>query len=452
MKRHRGCETIPPGRYFLDILEDSVILKGRAFSVHRIDDEPIAKRPRLNMVKEEKKPRRAMVVSTKEEKKPKNVAKIRKQKAVVAVGSNEEDSDTTEPAQRTVWAPPRQVVSLIEDDDVALHPLARVGRTIWTRWRPDCTKRNAHERDARIRFDDGPNPEIGEDEILHDYYVDERKNPGLSVTGILKHYWAPFDRDAVSIKCSKGKNPRYVGKTPDEIKAIWKGDAEFGSRRHLAMEHFLDRNEAAIEWDYVPIGFLRFMEDHPTFVPYRVEWSLFHYTCRTGYPLYGQVDAVFLDTATGKLVVVDWKNTRGFLNDAFFGECGVHPRTWRTLATKPNRYAGQIQAYMTFIEREYRLPMQISHGLLANFDPEVLVAPLLFFTSHRIGVRPVRCLTTSRGSRTRPCIEPLSSTCPPISHHSAWTIHSRWSPRKAPASSQCLPFGIGPNSPHWPSG
>jgi hypothetical protein len=43
----------------------------------------------------------------------------------------------------------------------------------------------------------------------------------VSVTRLIHHFKEPFDPIAVSIRCSKGKNPKYKGKTPEEIRAIW---------------------------------------------------------------------------------------------------------------------------------------------------------------------------------------------------------------------------------------
>lgn len=43
----------------------------------------------------------------------------------------------------------------------------------------------------------------------------------VSVTRLLHHFKEQFDPIAMSIRCSKGKNPKYKGKTPEEIRAIW---------------------------------------------------------------------------------------------------------------------------------------------------------------------------------------------------------------------------------------
>lgn len=327
---------IPPG--------EEVIIKGREFAIYAIADEPIAKRPRL----ESAEPASVLLPLPTEEKQKKKPRK-------------EASTD----------------VVVIDPEETVLGKITKqeeIGRKIWERWLPNCTARNAHPRDERIRFDSSFDTKSARpNERLHDYYIDGLKNPGCSMTGVIKRYWPEFNEDVMAEKVCGAKTGRHKDMTKADVLDLWAKDREFGTRRHAAMEAFLDRDAVAIEWNYVPFGFLKFLLEHPTFVPYRVEWSLFHYT-RSGYIIYGQVDAVFLDTATGNLVVVDWKNTRGFMKKAWFNECGIHPRTWRTPATKPNKYAYQVQGYATMIELEYRLPHTISHTLILNFDPEVRAA------------------------------------------------------------------------------
>jgi hypothetical protein len=60
----------------------------------------------------------------------------------------------------------------------------------------------------------------------HKYVSAEGTEPidWISVTRLIHHFKEPFDEIAMSIACSKGKNPKYVGKTPEEIRGIWKAE------------------------------------------------------------------------------------------------------------------------------------------------------------------------------------------------------------------------------------
>lgn len=55
-------------------------------------------------------------------------------------------------------------------------------------------------------------------------YVSDGDNPidWVSVTRLIHMFKEPFDEIKMSEACSKGKNPKYKGKTPEEIRQIWK--------------------------------------------------------------------------------------------------------------------------------------------------------------------------------------------------------------------------------------
>lgn len=46
----------------------------------------------------------------------------------------------------------------------------------------------------------------------------------ISVTRLIHYFKEPFDEIKMSEQCSKGKNPKYCGKKPEDIRAIWKAE------------------------------------------------------------------------------------------------------------------------------------------------------------------------------------------------------------------------------------
>lgn len=60
----------------------------------------------------------------------------------------------------------------------------------------------------------------------HKYVSLDTEDPieWISVTRLIHFFKEPFDEMTMSVVCSKGKNPKYVGKTPEEIRAIWKAE------------------------------------------------------------------------------------------------------------------------------------------------------------------------------------------------------------------------------------
>jgi hypothetical protein len=62
----------------------------------------------------------------------------------------------------------------------------------------------------------------------------------ISATKLIHQFVEPFDAIAVSEKCSKGKNPKYSGKDPADIRAMWnkesKRSTDLGSWYHNQRE------------------------------------------------------------------------------------------------------------------------------------------------------------------------------------------------------------------------
>jgi hypothetical protein len=48
----------------------------------------------------------------------------------------------------------------------------------------------------------------------------------ISVTKLVEQFKEPFDKKAVAERCSKGKNPKYAGRNPEEIIAAWDEENE----------------------------------------------------------------------------------------------------------------------------------------------------------------------------------------------------------------------------------
>lgn len=166
----------------------------------------------------------------------------------------------------------------------------------------DPNLRNAHPRDARVRFQ----------EEGHVYYIDGRPDHIVSVTTLIKTYAQPFDADAVIAKMRKSKrwgpDHKYYGMSDDAIKTKWKTEGErsstLGTALHHAIEMFYREDPRPIdspEYGY----FLEFAKDHTHLRPYRTEWVVFgdeHRVC-------GSIDMVF-ENEDGSLSIRDWKRSK----------------------------------------------------------------------------------------------------------------------------------------------
>ena len=192
---------------------------------------------------------------------------------------------------------------------------------------------NAHERDARITFqDDG-----------HIYYidgVDTKKAGGVSVTGFVKHFFAEFDAQRYigyitrSKKWASDPTYEYYRKSMGQIQEMWRVNGkearEAGTAMHADIEAFYN----GVEHANTSAEYQQFTDFHdttriPGFVlePYRTEWMVSSAPAPAPAPapaliarrasqiydeehrITGSVDMVFHE-ADGTFSIYDWKRSK----------------------------------------------------------------------------------------------------------------------------------------------
>tara|TARA_B100001250_G_C19355387_1_gene595205 strand:- start:47 stop:376 length:330 start_codon:yes stop_codon:yes gene_type:complete len=104
-------------------------------------------------------------------------------------------------------------------------------------------KKNPHERDTHITFDEGP----------HIYTIDGDSD-FMSVTTWNHSHFEHFDADKIIQKMMSGprwQESKYYGKTPEEIKAGWEANrdeaATAGTKMHYDIECYY--NQVSVEND-----------------------------------------------------------------------------------------------------------------------------------------------------------------------------------------------------------
>lgn len=239
------------------------------------------------------------------------------------------------------------------------------------------TIRNAHPRDANIRFQ----------EEGHKYTIlTDLNSQYTSVTTWNHSHFAKFDSDAVIASMMKGKNwnptNKYWGLTADQIKKQWadngKEVAGAGTQMHYQIEcllggvinpnslplkythrdlldYYFGGNQdvvppnLGVEGGLCPPHFMQFMQDFPQLVPYRTEWLIYDKEVK----LSGSIDMVYENLNDGTLSIYDWKRcksidkTNGW-NKFAITECISHlpdSNFWH--------YALQLNTYKTILERNY---------------------------------------------------------------------------------------------------
>ena len=205
-------------------------------------------------------------------------------------------------------------------------------------------KKNAHERDSHISFEEGP----------HIYTIDGDSDY-MSVTSWNSTHFPKFDSDVVITKMMASprwpKSP-YFGMSREEIKMKWKNDgieaSEAGTKMHNNIECFYNEmnveDDGSLEWKY----FKEFNESiGPDLNPYRTEWMVWDKELR----LAGSVDMLF-ENPDGTLQIYDWKRSKKVVKENKWASAIVD-----CISHLPDsnfwKYSLQLNTYKWILERNY---------------------------------------------------------------------------------------------------
>ena len=199
-------------------------------------------------------------------------------------------------------------------------------------------KKNAHERDSHITFDEGP----------HIYTIDGDSG-FTSVTTWNHSHFSEFDADAIIDKMMRSPNwqlgHKYYGKTADEIKAGWDKNrdeaASAGTKMHYDIECYYNNMEVcndSVEYGY----FKKYLESYGHLKP--------HEELR----LAGSIDMVYeCDDGSGDLLIYDWKRCKEIKKVDGFGKCGNKECIEHLPDTNYWHYCLQLNTYKAILEQKY---------------------------------------------------------------------------------------------------
>jgi ATP-dependent exoDNAse (exonuclease V) beta subunit len=204
---------------------------------------------------------------------------------------------------------------------------------------------NAHPRDKRIIFDEGP----------HTYTVDGVQDY-TSVTTYNHQHFSHFDADAVIDGMLRGKNMndpkyKYYGMTREEIKAMWaqngKEASGSGTKMHYDIECFY--NDMPVVNDSIEYQFFEnFRKDFPL-KPFRTEWIVFDEDVKIA----GSIDMVF-ENPDGTCQIYDWKRVKEIkYQDDWSNKMAKTACIKHLPDTNFWHYSLQLNTYREILERKY---------------------------------------------------------------------------------------------------
>jgi len=204
---------------------------------------------------------------------------------------------------------------------------------------------NAHPRDKRITFDEGP----------HIYTVDGKQDY-TSVTTWIHQHFSHFDPDAVIDGMMRGKNwndpkYKYYGMTREQIKALWaqngKEASGSGTKMHYDIECYYNDMEVSNDSEEYKY-FENFRRDFP-FKAYRTEWIVFDEDVKIS----GSIDMVF-ENPDGTCQIYDWKRVKEI---SYQDEWSNKMAKTETIKHLPDtnfwHYSLQLNTYREILERKY---------------------------------------------------------------------------------------------------
>jgi len=206
--------------------------------------------------------------------------------------------------------------------------------------------------DAWIEFLEGPHS-----------YVDNRGVRYTSGTSFVKPFFPQFDAVVMSRRCAAGRNPKYAGRSPEDIQAEWQAEAERGSSEgdntHMYAEGMVsgwpreqlprpisDRcRDLFVQVDRAVAGLLR------RFVFVAAEMVIFS----PALGLSGMVDLVLFDPATNEVLILDWKQNKKITRQGFRGETALDPID-HLQASDVSKYSLQLSTYQYILDKEGYFP------------------------------------------------------------------------------------------------
>lgn len=206
-------------------------------------------------------------------------------------------------------------------------------------------KRNPHERDRHISFEEGPH-----------IYTIKGDSGYKSVTTFNHAHFEPFDADKIisnMMRSKKWAQSKYYGMTVDEIKGSWDKNrdeaAAAGTNMHYDIEcHY---NDCPNENDSIEYGYFnKFLEDFPELNsrPYRSEWMIYHEELR----LAGSIDMIF-ENPDGTLQIYDWKRCKEIVKTTGFSKYGNKECIDHLPDTNYWHYCLQLNTYKAILEEKY---------------------------------------------------------------------------------------------------
>lgn len=222
-------------------------------------------------------------------------------------------------------------------------------------------------------------------------YIDNHGTRYVSGTTVIKPFFPKFDPVAVSVKCSKGSNPKYAGREPEEIRSEWIAEGQRGSREGDNLHEYAEGLISG--W---PVHKL------PKPISERCEQLFIHARKITAWlnkkyqfieaekivfspelKIAGMIDLLMWDQIRQEILILDWKQNKEITDQNFHQN--AHSPIEHLEDTHVNKYALQLSLYQCLLQRENYYPKAKGfRRALIHITPETVMPIQLEFYEYEI--------------------------------------------------------------------
>ncbi|MBI9090735.1 MAG: PD-(D/E)XK nuclease family protein [Desulfobacterium sp.] len=193
-------------------------------------------------------------------------------------------------------------------------------------------------------------------------YTDNHGTRYLSGTGFVGRFFGKFDAEAVSLRCSQGKNPKYAGRPPGDIRAEWSAEARRGSSEGDNTHEYAESQISSWPADRVPGP----ISDRCTALFVQADRAVAGLLSRFTFIgaemvifspdlcLSGMVDLLMYDPSTNEILILDWKQNKEISRENPW-QSGLPPID-HLQATDISKYTLQLSTYQYILDRESYFP------------------------------------------------------------------------------------------------
>ena len=157
-------------------------------------------------------------------------------------------------------------------------------------------------------------------------------------------------------------NPKYVGKTVEELIGEWDAAANFGTAVHKEIEDYINnKNTPTIDKAIAGINWLnKYLK--------KSDFDIFSEViiyCEN-LKIAGTIDLLVYDKLNKIYNILDWKTSKSVSSESYKMKKGIKPETSDLLDSKFNHYALQLSLYRYLLEKNYDIT--IDDQIIVHID------------------------------------------------------------------------------------